>query len=55
MPRTHRTQESMVGRDPPYRTYVWKTEKAWAGTCRHLIIKLNDGTDARRANFHFTK
>jgi len=25
-------------------TYVWKTEKAWAGTCRQLVIKLNDET-----------
>jgi predicted extracellular nuclease len=25
--------------------YVWKTEKAWAGTCRELIVKLIDGTE----------
>jgi uncharacterized repeat protein (TIGR02543 family) len=25
-------------------TYVWKTDKAWAGTCKQLFIKLNDGT-----------
>jgi hypothetical protein len=25
-------------------TYIWKTEKAWAGSCRQLILKLNDGT-----------
>lgn len=25
-------------------TYVWKTDKAWAGTCRQLIVKLMDGT-----------
>ena len=24
-------------------TYVWKTSKAWAGTCRQLIVQLNDG------------
>ena len=24
--------------------YVWKTEKAWAGTCRQLIVKLADGS-----------
>jgi hypothetical protein len=24
--------------------YVWKTNKAWAGTCRQLIVQLNDGT-----------
>ena len=26
-------------------TYIWKTEKAWAGSCRQLILKLNDGTE----------
>jgi len=25
--------------------YVWKTDKAWAGTCRTLIVKLIDGTE----------
>jgi arabinogalactan endo-1,4-beta-galactosidase len=25
--------------------YVWKTDKAWAGTCRELIVKLADGTE----------
>jgi len=34
--------------------YVWKTDKAWAGTCRQLILNLNDGT-IQRANFKFTK
>jgi hypothetical protein len=34
--------------------YVWKTEKAWAGACRQLVIKLRDGT-YHRANFRFTK
>lgn len=24
--------------------YVWKTDKSWAGTCRQLQIKLNDGS-----------
>jgi hypothetical protein len=24
--------------------YVWKTNKAWAGTCRQLIVQLIDGT-----------
>jgi hypothetical protein len=24
--------------------YSWKTDKAWAGTCRQLIVKLTDGT-----------
>src|SRR5207249_2788940 len=26
-------------------TYVWKTDKAWAGTCRQLIVRLSDGTE----------
>lgn len=32
--------------------YVWKTEKAWAGTCRQLVVQLNDGS-IHRANFQF--
>lgn len=32
--------------------YVWKTDAAWAGTCRQLVIQLNDGT-SYRANFKF--
>ena len=32
--------------------YVWKTEKAWAGTCRQLVVKLIDGT-THPANFRF--
>jgi len=34
--------------------YVWKTDKAWAGTCRQLIVRLNDGID-HMATFRFTK
>ena len=25
-------------------SYTWKTSKSWAGTCRMLVVKLNDGT-----------
>ncbi len=35
-------------------TYVWKTDKAWAKTCRILVLTLNDGSQYR-ANFNFTK
>ncbi len=35
-------------------TYVWKTEKSWANSCRQLIVRLNDGTE-QRANFKFTR
>jgi hypothetical protein len=33
-------------------TYVWKTDKAWAGTCRDLIFKLPSGS-FRKALFKF--
>ncbi|MBN8657559.1 MAG: PxKF domain-containing protein [Anaerolineae bacterium] len=32
--------------------YKWKTEDAWAGTCRTLVFKLSDGT-YHRVNFYF--
>lgn len=32
--------------------YVWKTDNSWAGTCRQLVVKLNDGSE-HRANFKF--
>lgn len=35
-------------------TYVWKTLKPWANTCRVLDLTLRDGT-YRTANFSFTK
>jgi len=34
--------------------YAWKTNKAWAGTCRQLVLKFRDGTQ-KAANFKFTK
>jgi len=33
-------------------SYVWKTKKAWKGTCRMLIVGLNDGTQ-HYARFRF--
>ena len=27
-------------------TYVWKTEKGWAGSCRQLVIQFTDGSMA---------
>ena len=27
-------------------TYVWRTDRAWAGTCRQLTVALRDGTVA---------
>jgi uncharacterized repeat protein (TIGR01451 family) len=32
--------------------YVWKTDSSWAGTCRQLQVKLNDGS-VHVANFKF--
>ncbi|MHB1413946.1 MAG: PxKF domain-containing protein [Chloroflexota bacterium] len=34
--------------------YVWKTDKAWAGQCGILEVKLNDGT-SHTASFQFMK
>jgi hypothetical protein len=33
-------------------TYVWKTNKAWAGSCWQLTLRLTDGTD-HSATFTF--
>lgn len=35
-------------------TYVWKTQKEWANTCREFNLKLNDSSD-HKAVFHFTR
>jgi len=35
-------------------TYVWKTDKGWANSCRQLTVKLIDGT-FHYASFRFTK
>jgi hypothetical protein len=34
--------------------YVWKTDKAWASTCRRLEVMLVDGT-VHTASFQFKK
>lgn len=34
--------------------YVWKTDKAWAGTCRNLVLSFREGT-RRTADFKFNK
>jgi uncharacterized repeat protein (TIGR01451 family) len=43
---------SSLGYSPDQYSYIWKTESSWAGTCRQLVIKLNDGT-THSANFKF--
>ena len=47
---------STLAYDPVTDTYsyVWKTNKDWAGTCRVFTLKLDDGT-AHTATFQFTK
>ena len=35
-------------------SYVWKTNSAWAGTCRQLVVELDDGS-VHKAFFKFTK
>jgi hypothetical protein len=35
-------------------TYVWKTDKAWAGKCGMLTLSFTDGSQ-HTANFKFTK
>ena len=35
-------------------TYVWKTNKAWANTCRQLAVELDDGS-THLADFKFVK
>ena len=34
--------------------YTWKTDKAWANSCRQLVVRLADGTD-HTALFRFTR
>ena len=33
-------------------TYIWKTDKSWAGTCRQLVVQLTDGS-IHTAQFQF--
>jgi uncharacterized repeat protein (TIGR01451 family) len=39
------------GGDDKYQ-FNWKTESSWAGTCRELVVKLNDGSE-HTARFKF--
>jgi hypothetical protein len=34
-------------------TFLWRTQKAWAGTCRQFVMTLADGT-SHTAMFSFT-
>jgi hypothetical protein len=35
-------------------TYVWKTDRAWAGSCRQLVLRFKDGTE-QRSSFDFVR
>jgi hypothetical protein len=35
--------------------FIWKTDRTWAGTCRQLIVQLNDGNAPPAANFKFVR
>jgi hypothetical protein len=52
--RTLSAGQSGLSYDPTTAryTYAWKTSKAWSGTCRQLVVKLDDGS-VHRANFKF--
>jgi len=37
--------DSTLTYSPDQYHYNWKTEKAWEGTCRQLVVRLNDGSE----------
>ncbi|MEQ8235291.1 MAG: PxKF domain-containing protein [Syntrophomonadaceae bacterium] len=53
---TDATSNNVLQYDPKTEQYiyVWKTDKAWAGTGRQLMLKFKDGT-IWTSNFEFTK
>ena len=50
------TSQAGLSYDPVTRqyTYVWKTQKLWAGTCRQFVLTLADGT-SHSALFDFRR
>jgi hypothetical protein len=46
--------EGTLDYNPAVERYVfmWKTERAWVGTCRQLVLRLRDGSE-HRANVRF--
>jgi hypothetical protein len=52
--QTANTGDAILSYDPvtDQYTYVWKTTKSWAGTCRRLTVAFNDGTQ-QYATFMF--
>jgi hypothetical protein len=49
---TNNPGQSILTYSPDTYHYSWKTESSWAGTCRQLVITLNDGS-VHLANFKF--
>jgi hypothetical protein len=49
---TNNPGQSTLTYSPDTYHYNWKTESSWAGTCRQLVITLNDGS-VHLANFKF--
>jgi hypothetical protein len=49
---TNNPGQSTLTYSPDIYHYNWKTESSWAGTCRQLVITLNDGS-VHVANFKF--
>ncbi len=49
---TNSPGDSTLTYSPDTYHYNWKTESSWAGTCRVLTVKLNDGS-THTANFKF--
>jgi hypothetical protein len=50
---THETRKGLTYKANNGRyTYPWKTKEAWDGTCRVLVMRFKDGSEAS-ARFHF--
>src|SRR6185503_14374461 len=39
------TGSEITGASAGQYTYVWKTEKSWARSCRKLVMRFTDGTE----------
>ncbi len=35
--------------------FTWKTDRAWASTCRQLIVRFNHGSSPHVSNFKFVR
>ena len=50
-PTTSTDRKDTLGYDRKTQTYTysWKTVKAWAGTCRRLVLTVSNGSEAQAA------